>query len=248
MARFLERIFRPIAVTHLVRYVVGLTAAAYVLGFGNERLYEALMLDRTAILHGEVWRLVTWILVSGIGNPLFMLFYLWFLWFIGDLLESHWGTVRLSAYFFTGMAGAILAMFLAGGSLGNELLTATLLFAAATIVPNYQILVFAIIPVRLKWIAILSAFYPVVLLVHYPLPEKIMVLLGVCNYFAFFGATFIGDLRALIRRKRFARHARAAFDTLHCCARCGATEVSAPDTDFRMAADGNEYCAKHLPR
>jgi len=251
MDRFLEKIFRPVAVTHLIRYVVVLTAVVYVLGFGNPHFFSMLVLDRAAVLNGEIWRLVTWVFVVEVGHPIFMLFYLWFLWFLGDLLESHWGMVRLNAYCYTGILATVLAAFLCGVSIDNVfsgLLSCTLLFAAATIAPNYQIMLFAIIPVRLKWIAILAAFYPVVLLVHAPLLVKIAVLLGVFNYFAFFGASVIGDLSALIRRKRFERHARKAFDTLHCCARCGATEVSAPDTDFRIAADGSEYCEKHLPR
>jgi len=251
MARFLEKIFRPIAIPHLLRYVIILTVVVFALGYNNIFFLAKLFLVRNAVLHGEVWRLVTWVfVVTKITSPFILIFYLFFLWFLGNLLESYWGTVRLCAYFFTGMVGNIAAMFLLNEYSGSELLIATLTFAAAHIAPNHPIWIFGIIPLRLKWVAALAAFYPVALLidVNGSLFEKIAVLFGVSNYLVFFAPTLIGDLHALIRRKRFARNARAAFDTLHCCARCGATEVTASTADFRMAADGNEYCEKHLPK
>ncbi len=50
------------------------------------------------------------------------------------------------------------------------------------------------------------------------------------------------------RRKRYERSSRSEVEPLHKCAVCGATELSDPNLDFRVARDGEEYCMAHLPK
>ena len=78
------------------------------------------------------------------------------------------------------------------------------------------------------------------------------ILFGFVNYFIFFGKDIVREAR--MRREIGARRAR--FDTamrrntdetLHRCKTCGCTEESAPEREFRVAGDGEEYCTEHLP-
>ena len=72
------------------------------------------------------------------------------------------------------------------------------------------------------------------------------------NYLIFFGPEIIYEARhrgeVSARRKRFAQQSRSEAEPLHKCAVCGATELSDPNLDFRVARDGEEYCIAHLPR
>jgi len=40
---------------------------------------------------------------------------------------------------------------------------------------------------------------------------------------------------------------RSEDEALHRCAHCGATELTNPSLEFRVARDGEEYCLAHLP-
>jgi len=72
------------------------------------------------------------------------------------------------------------------------------------------------------------------------------------NYLIFFGPEIIHQARhrhdVSTRRKRFESQLPSATEALHRCAVCGATELSDPNLDFRVARDGEEYCMAHLPK
>src|SRR6266496_926677 len=72
------------------------------------------------------------------------------------------------------------------------------------------------------------------------------------NYFIFFGPVIIRQAthrrEVSTRRRRFEDHSRSVDEALHRCAVCGATELSDPSLDFRVARDGEEYCMAHLPK
>src|SRR5919204_181260 len=73
-----------------------------------------------------------------------------------------------------------------------------------------------------------------------------------CGSFFFFGSEIVHDARhrgeVSARRKRYVRSSRDEAEPLHKCAVCGATELSDPNLDFRVARDGEEYCMAHLPK
>jgi hypothetical protein len=51
-----------------------------------------------------------------------------------------------------------------------------------------------------------------------------------------------------VRRQRFEVQSGSEEEPLHRCATCGATELTDPSLEFRVARDGEEYCLAHLPR
>jgi membrane associated rhomboid family serine protease len=248
----LERRFGFIAIPGLIRAVVTLNALVFVLVLLNEGFRSYLTLDIAGIRTGEVWRLVTYIFVPPPGHFLLVVVALWFLWFIGDGLERAWGPFRLTLYFLVGMIGTTVAAVLSDSQFSSQMLFTTLFFAFAHFYPEEIIYVFFILPLKIKWIAWIYAGF---LLLRFAMESnsyRMALIAALSNYLIFFGPGVIRHLRqrkeVAVRRQRFEVQSRSEEEPLHRCATCGATEISDPSLEFRVARDGEEYCIAHLPR
>ena len=129
---------------------------------------------------------------------------------------------------------------------------ASLLFAFATLFPDYEILFMLIIPMRMKWVGLITAFGYLWVVFFGSLADAAAVLVAFLNYFIFFG----GDILRLVRLNRQTRRARVRFQSslhhddgqpFHRCSRCGRSDETDPQMEFRVAEDGEEYCLEHLP-
>lgn len=108
-----ERKYGKYAIRNLSMVLVACYAIGYVIGVFIPVLYDYLTLNPYAILHGQIWRLVTWILIPpGDSNIIFTLIMLYFYCSIGTTLERTWGTYRYNVYIFSGMLFTILGAFL----------------------------------------------------------------------------------------------------------------------------------------
>lgn len=245
----LEKSFGRFAIPGLIRYVVALNALVFLLITLEPGYASVLELDHSAVLRGEVWRLVTWIFIPETTRIIWIIFYLLFTWWIGDMLETNWGAFRLNAYYFLGMALCIASAFIFGVSGGNFFLNLSLFLAVATLAPNFEILLFLILPVKMKWVALFSLALPALYLVFGPLSAKMMVVMCLGNYLIFFGTAFVRNRmdqrQTANRRARF--QAAKTSEALHRCDTCGATEISHPEAEFRVTATGQEFCLDHLP-
>ena len=248
----LERRLGFLAVPGLMRIVVGLTALVFMLVRLNPDFRFVLDLDPARVLHGEVWRLVTYIFLPQTASFLWILLFLWFLWFIGDGLEQAWGAFRLTLYFFVGVIGTTAAAFFFGARFSNSMLFSSLFFAFARFYPDQVIYILFILPVKIKWLAWVSAAFLLFGFFVNPNSYRMALVAAFMNYLIFFGPEIIYEARhrgeVSARHKRFARESRSEAEPLHKCAVCGATEVSDPNLDFRVARDGEEYCMAHLPK
>jgi hypothetical protein len=247
---WLERHLARFAIPRLIRYVVVLNALVFILVTLDPKYVSMLVLDREAILQGQVWRLVSWIFIPDTLSPIWVIFYLMIVLWTGDLLEGTWGAFRLNAYYFLGMFFCVASALNFGASGGNVFLNLSLFLAVATLAPNLEILLFFVIPLKLKWVALISLLWPAYILVTGSLPVKMIVIMCLGNYLIFFGPSFIrrshenGKLQH--RRAKF-EAAKDTSPTLHRCEACGITEATDPHADFRVASDGKEYCLRHLP-
>ena len=159
----LERRLGRFAVPNLTWVIVTGMAVVYVLSMLKPEFERALMLDLGLVKHGQVWRLFTYLFLPpnaefcGLPKPIVMLFALYFIWLMGTNLESEWGAFKYNVFWLVGMIGTTIAAVIAGGGATNEYLGATLFLAFATLFPDYQVLFMFIIPVRVKWLGLLSA-------------------------------------------------------------------------------------------
>jgi len=260
----LEHRFERFAIPGLIRYVVALNALVYILAKLNPYFVLGLALWPARIMHGEVWRLVTYIFIPQFGSFLLpdwigVLFYLIFLWWVGNGLEQALGSFRMNVYYFTGMLGITVAAFLeafssggVGGGFSAALLNSSLLFAFAHYYPDEVIFVMYIIPAKVKWLAWLAGALLAYHFLDADWSYRISLIVALGNYFIFFGPEMYRGARmrqqVAARRQKFEVAKAPVNETLHECAVCHRTEVTHPELDFRVARDGQEYCRDHLPK
>src|SRR5438128_1806541 len=163
MERFLTWLERRLgrrAPHGLGMYLVGLWAMATALLYAKPDLLGDFTLERAGLLRGEAWRLVTFLLLPpsfGRGPlDLFLaIFVLLFFYTVLTSLEAEWGPVRLWAYYLIGALGTVGGALLTGRA-DNAYLNLSLLLAFGTTFPDYEILLFFILPVKMKWLALLD--------------------------------------------------------------------------------------------
>ena len=255
----LERRVGFIAVPGLLRYIAFLTALVFVLEKINPGYLGLLDLNRAAIMRGEVWRLVTYIFIPQMSSMLPLpdwvnvVFYCLFLWWMGNGLESSWGAFKLTLFYLIGMIGTTIAALLFGAAFSNLMLTASIFFAFARFYPDLVIYFAYILPMKVKWIAWFSAAILLVQIALGSMQFRAAAICAMANYLIFFGRGLWREARnrhtVNARRQRFEMQTRdTTAEPLHRCAICGATELTNPQLEFRVARDGEEYCIPHLPR
>lgn len=254
----LERRFGFLAIPGLLRYVAALTALVFILYMLDPHYLDLMELKPAAVKRGEVWRLITYIFIPQLGslipapNWFNAAFSVLFLIWVGDRLEEAWGSFKLNLYFLLGMLGTTIAAFIFGQNFSNGMLLSGIFFAFARFYPDMVIFFAYILPLKVKWIAWI---YAVILFLQFLLGSmafRSAALVALANYLIFFGPEIIHAARhrkeVSTRRRRFENQVRREEEPLHKCAVCGATELSDPNLDFRVARDGEEYCVAHLPQ
>lgn len=165
--------------------------------------------DRSKVLHGEVWRVLTFIFLPPDVPVLFAAFAFYFIWLIGIGLEERWGSFRFNVYYFLGIIGNLIVGFCIGYT-GNYVLNLSLFLAFAILYPDFEVLLFFFIPVKIKWLALLDALSLVFMLLVGTMEMRLLVLVSVANLLLFFGSDFLYRIkrfvRGLIRRIRIRRH------------------------------------------
>ena len=238
----LEKRFGRFAIPGLVRIIVAFNALVYLLYWVNPYFISVINLQPDKVLSGQLWRLVSYIFIPPMAHPVFIIFALWFLWMIGEGLEEHWGSFRLNLFYLIGMAGTTVAAFVFRGDSGNGYLNLSLLFAFATIYPNFTILFMLILPLKMKWVALISLFFVVQGLVVGPMFVRAAIIVSLGNYLLFFGPTlirtFVEREKTQARRRKHEAASMSEDEALHRCTVCGRTDLSHPELEFRVGRDG----------
>ena len=230
------------------------------------------------ILRGEVWRLVTFIFVPETSNLLFLAISLYFYYWIGSVLEKHWGTTKFTVFYLVGLVLNILAGFLVYFVFPTPFNTATmyyvnlsLFFSFATLYGEMQVLLFFVIPIKVKWLAwadaALFAFDIILSLTKIPtlgliaLVGVVTPIVAILNYLIFFWDDLMASLgrvkrqaahqtsRQTVNFKQATRHAQQTKGYIHKCAVCGKTDTDYPDEEFRYCSKCNGYycyCSEHI--
>jgi membrane associated rhomboid family serine protease len=233
----------------VLKAVVLLNALTFLLVTIDPAYAGMLALIPEKVRQGELWRLVTYIFIPQTSSAFWVFFLLLFMWFLATALEEHWGALKLNVFYLVGMIGCTIAAFFFGGGSSNTFLNLSLFFAFATIAPNYEIFLFFILRVRIKYIAWVLAGMLALQFALLPLPAKMAMAASLANYLLFFLPGFVRETATRRNDAARLRKFRSAEEsTVHRCAQCGRTEASDPDLDFRVSADGEEYCTEHLPR
>jgi hypothetical protein len=199
----LERRFGRLGIPNLITLIVGGMAIVWVLTLLKPEFQGRLVLDLYAVRRGEVWRLVTFLFIPPPSSPFWLLVSLYFTWWVGSSLEQHWGTFKFNVYYFIGVIGTIGAALLAGGAT-NFWLDSSLFLAFATTFPDVQILLFFIIPVRVKWLGIVAALGIAYAFYSSDWPVRGSIVAALVNYLFFFSEHWVATFRrrSTISRQR----------------------------------------------
>jgi hypothetical protein len=238
----LERRFGRYAIPNLPKLIAGGMGIAYVGNMARPGLVDMLELDRAAIFAGQPWRLVSWLFVPpddlffGFhGGPFMVLFGIYMIWLFGNALEEEWGAFKLNAFFAVGMLGIVLAAMVTGAPMGNGAFNLGIFLAYATLFPDTVFRIMFILPIRAKWLGLLSAAGLAVQLVLGDWGIRFGVLAAFSNYALFFAGHWWDWWKARNLRVRQAAR-RASGEGVSApkaggrrCAICGASEDDGAD-------------------
>lgn len=195
-------------------YIIYAMAAIAVLDFfmPNLGLVQKLAFYRNLVFQGQVWRLITFLLIPpSLGNPIYTALMLFLYYHVGTALEARWGQARFLLYYLIGAVCAILAGLISGRG-DSQYLYLSMYLAFAMQFPNYQLLLFFMIPVKIKWLALLTAAFLVFSFIIGAWPQKLAILFGLINFILFFGGDLLNLARVTIqhwkRRWQFRRNMR----------------------------------------
>lgn len=230
---------------------------------------DRVMLDPAKVMQGEVWRLVTFLFTPPNQDPLFVIFYFMLFHMFGTALEQQWGTFKynifLLAGYFANVAAAFLAAFVLQQQLNpgendtlkfasiaatNGFLYGSIFLAFARLYPDFTLNLFFILPVRIKWLALLAWIGYAYALIRGNWMERMLVIASVLNYLLFFGREHVRELRQGQRKRTFQAEAKRAISPAkHACAVCGLSSAESPRTLFRYCSkcSGQRcYCPDHI--
>ncbi len=138
----LRRKFGRYAIPHLMYYIAGGMLLLFLMSFALPGVvWRWFPLDMASVLHGQVWRLVTFAFLPPSTSLLFAIFSIYFYYFIGSSLESYWGSFRFNLFYLTGWIGTILGALITGYAV-NTYLNFSLFLAFAMLAPDYQVTLF----------------------------------------------------------------------------------------------------------
>lgn len=229
---------------------------------GQTLLYLLYLMERTdrsrtwlsadLLLQGEWWRLVTFPFDPPASNPLFALFAWYLFYLMGSALEELWGAFRYNLFLATGYLLTVAVSFLTPElPVSNAFIGVSVFLAFAWLFPDFQLLIFFVLPVRIKWLALLTWVGYLFILIFGAWQSRLLMLASVGNFLLFFSRDIMVTLR--YRGRRVAARASQTVDSgpayFHRCTACGITDRSHPDMDFRYCpeCDGQfGYCRDHI--
>lgn len=261
---------------------------------GGAVLYQLLCFDKVAILQGQVWRLFSWLLTEQIGGGLLSVIFLYFFYRLGSAVERSIGTLKFNLFYLSGVVlmdiFAMVCCPIEPVAIGEYMIPAeyftiiygdmayflhlSMILAFATMYPDSQFLLFFVIPVKAWVIALVDLVLIGISVFNMCVPNMIFPhclfpLVGLLNYFLFFGPD-MGNLlplswRAKLRRKPSKPNPQAARPRVvpfnpsgsskerapynHRCTVCGRTDASNPELEFRYCSRCSGYhcyCQDHI--
>ncbi len=247
-----ERKLGRFAIHNLSMYLVGGQGTVLLISLAMPGFLNSILLQPQAAMAGEWWRLLTFVFTPPGGNPIFAIFALYMLYFMGGALEAHWSAFRYNVYVLIGFAMTIAAAFLFPYSVAtNTYITGSIFLAFAQLFPEFQILLFFILPVRMKWLALLTWLYYGFEFLVGDWAGRLLIMASVANFFAFFGNDVFYRMRYGHQKMKSQASAIVKRSKAnHTCSSCGVTEKTHPTMDFRYCTKCDppmEYCEEHLP-
>ena len=258
-----------LAIPGLMRYIVGANVVIYLFSLFDRSgmLLYFLCMNPASVLQGELWRVVTYVLIPTSDGFLLMLSLFFYYW-LGESLERLWGSAKFTFYYVSGVLltalASLLAYFIDGISVaifGAIYVNTALFMAYALTYPETMVRVMFILPVKMKWLAWVEAALYGVQIIQYAMAGmwgmSLVPVVALLNLFVFFSPNIHERAdRARARRRPEAVQFRRAVKEQqrqkgynHKCTVCGRTDTDYPDLQFRYCskcAGYHCYCEDHI--
>ncbi|MBO4360191.1 MAG: hypothetical protein J5822_04870 [Eubacteriaceae bacterium] len=190
----IDNLMLHISLLTLVVYVVHYVFRAPLIGY--------LVLDRSAVLAGQIWRLVSFVLVPADSRLLYFIISIYFYYYLGNTLEHTWGSQLFTIYYLICMLGSILACMLSGTVFTGVYINLSIFLAFAYLYPDQEILLFFVLPVKVKYLAYLDLALMAVSFIMGGLATKLMIISSFSGLLVFFGKDLMLDLKLAFRRMK----------------------------------------------
>lgn len=269
----LERKYGRFGISNLTAIIIGCYVVGYLLEVMQPQLVPYLSLEPGLILRGQVWRLVTWLLIPPDSLDLFTIIMLFFYYSLGTTLERTWGRFRYTLYIMSGLIFTVIGAFLLYLITGDALtgayryifttyyISLSIFLAFALSYPEMRVMLYFVLPIKIKWMA-----YVYVAIIGYNIftyvrngiwMMAVPIIASLLNFIIFFiGTRNLNHIspKEVKRKAKFQKamaQSRAEYSegAKHKCAICGRTEKDDPNLEFRFCSkcNGNyEYCQDHL--
>ncbi len=251
----LERIFGRFALPNLTLYLV--IGQVFVLLTRMLRLIDGEHLNYAPVLlmQGEWWRAFTFLfLVPLPGSAMGYVFvaFGWYLFYLmGAALESYWGVFRYNVFLLSSWVLTVAVSFLTPQyEVTNLYLLSSVFLAFAFINPDFQLLLFFVLPVKIKWLALLTWVLYAWQFAVGTMALRLQISAIVVTFLAFFAGAMLRGVRQGRRTaEQRTRRVREEAQPRHVCHVCGKTDLTNPEMDFRYCSKcaGDQcYCPEHI--
>ncbi|MDD6160835.1 MAG: rhomboid family intramembrane serine protease [Oscillospiraceae bacterium] len=226
------------------------------------------------VYQGQLWRLVTWLVVPNSSNPFYLLLGCYFYYWIASMLERQWGTAKFNLFY---LSGAVLSVVL-GLILGlsqrivypmslSYYLNLSIFLVLSVMFGEATVLLFFVVPVKMKWMAIVDVV--LILVDSVKLfragiwSAALVPLASIINFFIFtwphwsakLGRTRYRHDPKVVNFKKVQKQAQKVRQEAQNqgytrkCAVCGVTDAMEPDMEFRYCSKCSGYhcyCINHI--
>ena len=208
----LERKFGKYSIPNLTTMLILGFVVGLVMEIVDPSVIYMVNLDPQKILQGQVWRLISWVLMPPSGISILIILTLMFYWFVGRTLEREWGEFRYNLYIFSGIIFTDLGVLvpylilrlvgqeelalmfvnqgLAGVGVSSYFLCLSMFLAFAVLHAEQQVTILFLfvipVPVKVKWMAWLDVALLVYNFVVGGLGSRIAIVVSLLNFLLFY--------------------------------------------------------------
>lgn len=250
----LERRLEPFAISNITMYIVIAQTFVLLTTLLGAIDPNRLIMVPALVQAGEVWRLFTFIAIPP-GFGIFAAFALYLFYLYGNALEQYFGVVRYNLFLLVGYVLTVAIAFVSPTAMATNLFLGGAVFLAfAFLNPDFTLHLFFILPVKIKWLALITWVFYGFTFVSGGATEKLGVLAATGNFILFFGRDIIDRIktgrRRVQQRATREREREEMSKPMHTCSVCGRDSNSDTDIGFRYRTEGDTevcYCEEHLP-
>jgi hypothetical protein len=247
----IEKKLGRFSLPNLTLYIIAGQIIFYFLLATRRLDFESISLIAERVLAGEVWRLFTFAFFPPQWNPVFV-FFAWYLFYLmGTALENQWGAFRYNIFLLIAYLATVGVSFITPDmAMTNEYIGGSVFLAFAFLYPDFVLYLFFILPIKIKWLALVTWVFYFLAFVLGGWATRVTILASIANFLLFFGRELILKIKSAKRRMALqARRVVQENKPFHRCTVCGKTDKSHPDEEFRYCAECKPtacYCKDHI--